>query len=159
MYGHVYKSHLVQTKSLLYYGPDQSWFCKWYPKVGPHLSLDQSGACSCVRTMVRQNLVWYHKRSLLIGPDQMLGTCTHLYAICLSHVNYAPVICNHLPPPTYGDGRGVTGLMCGVVTFWVPPQCRVNAGLVILHKYTPMEFTILQSRAFDSQQVPAVQGF
>ena len=28
-----------------------------------------------------------------------------------------------------------------------PPQCRVGAGLVILRKYTPMEFTLIKSRA------------
>ena len=36
------------------------------------------------------------------------------------------------PPPT-----GIAGLMCGAVTFWVPPQYWVSAGLVILRKYTP----------------------
>ena len=38
---------------------------------------------------------------------------------------YAPVIWNHWPS-TYGDGRGIAGLMCGAVTFWVPPQCRAS---------------------------------
>ena len=51
------------------------------------------------------------------------------------------------PPPTYGDGRGIAGLMCRVVTFGVLPQCRVSARLVILCKYTPMEVTIIKSRA------------
>ena len=65
------------------------------------------------------------------------------------------------PPPTHtdGDGRGIAGLMCGVVTFWVPPQCRVSAGLVMLRKYAPFEFTIKNKRGYDSQQVPALQGF
>ena len=27
-------------------------------------------------------------------------------------------------PPTYGDGWGTVGLMCGAVTFWVPQQCH-----------------------------------
>ena len=44
----------------------------------------------------------------------------------------AQVICNPAPPPT-----GIAGLMCGAMTFWVPPQYRVSAGLVILRKYTP----------------------
>ena len=50
------------------------------------------------------------------------------------------------PPPhthTYGDGR-IAGLICGAVTFWVFPQCRVSAGLVMLSKYTPVEFTIIK---------------
>ena len=31
----------------------------------------------------------------------------------------APVICNPLPlpPPTYGDGRGIAELMCGAMIF------------------------------------------
>ena len=49
--------------------------------------------------------------------------------------------------PNYGAGRGIAGLMCGAVTIRVPLQCWVNAGLVILCKYTPMEFTITKSRA------------
>ena len=32
--------------------------------------------------------------------------------------------------PTYGDGRGIAGLMCGAVAFLVPPQCRASARLV-----------------------------
>ena len=63
------------------------------------------------------------------------------------------------PPPTYGDGRGIAGLMCGVVTFRVPPQCRVSAGLVILHKYTPMEFTIIKSRALILSRSPQYRAF
>ena len=50
------------------------------------------------------------------------------------------------PPPTYGDGQGVARLMCGAMTFWIPPQYRVNAGLVILRKYTPVKFTLIKSR-------------
>ena len=45
------------------------------------------------------------------------------------------------------DGRGIAGLMCEAVIFSVPPQCRVSAGLVILRRYTPVEFTIIKSRA------------
>ena len=50
------------------------------------------------------------------------------------------------PPPPPRDGLGIAGLMCRAVIFWVPPQCRVSAGLVILRKYTNMEFTIIKSR-------------
>ena len=46
------------------------------------------------------------------------------------------------PRPT-----GIAGLMCEAMTFWVPPQYRVNAGLVILCKYTPVKFTLIKSRA------------
>ena len=56
------------------------------------------------------------------------------------------------PQPT-----GIAGLMCGAMTFWVPPQYRVSAGLVILRKYTPRNF--YKEQGYDSQQVPAVQGF
>ena len=59
---------------------------------------------------------------------------------------YSPVICNPCPP-TYGDGRGIVGLMCGAMTFWVSPQCRLSARLVILCKYTPVEFTLIKSKA------------
>ena len=55
---------------------------------------------------------------------------------------------------TYGDGLGIAGLMCGAVTFWVPPQCRVSAGLVILRKYIPMEFTIIKSRDMTLSRSP-----
>ena len=53
------------------------------------------------------------------------------------------------PPPT-----GIAGLMWGAMTFWVPPQYRVSAGLVILCKYTPWNL-----QGYDSQQVSAEQGF
>ena len=39
----------------------------------------------------------------------------------------AAVICKPYVPPhplTYGDGRCIEGLMCGTVTFRVPPQCQ-----------------------------------
>ena len=58
----------------------------------------------------------------------------------------APVICNHCPT-SYRDGRGIAGLMCEVVTFLAPLQCRESAGLVILCRYTPVEFTVIKSRA------------
>ena len=62
-------------------------------------------------------------------------------------------------PPTYGDGRGIAGLMCGAMTFWVPPQYRVSAGLVILRKYTPMEFTLIKSRAMTLSRSPQYRAF
>ena len=35
----------------------------------------------------------------------------------MSHsIYYAPVICVH-GPPTYGDSRGIAGLMCRAITF------------------------------------------
>ena len=36
--------------------------------------------------------------------------------ISLAAKPYAPVICNPCPP-TYWDGRGIVGLMCGTMTF------------------------------------------
>ena len=53
--------------------------------------------------------------------------------------NYAPVICIYRSPsptPTYGDGRGMTGSMCGVITFWMSPQCPVSDGIMILRQYS-----------------------
>ena len=70
----------------------------------------------------------------------------------------APVICN-LCPPTYGDGWGIAGLMCGAMTFWVPPQYRVNAGLVIWRKYTPVKFTLIKSRAMTLSRSPQCRAF
>ena len=61
--------------------------------------------------------------------------------------------------PTYGDRRGVAGLICGAVTFLVPPQCTVSVGLVILRKYTPVEFTIIKSRAMTISRSPQCRAF
>ena len=72
--------------------------------------------------------------------------------------SYAPVICSHCPP-TYGDGRGIAGLMCRAMIFWVPPQCRVSARLVILRKYTPIDFTIIKSGAMTLSRSPQYRAF
>ena len=53
---------------------------------------------------------------------------------------------------------GDSGAYVGGSDLRVPPQCWVSAGLVILRKYTPVEFIIIKRRAM-TQQVPAVQGF
>ena len=63
------------------------------------------------------------------------------------------------PPPTYGDGQGIGGLMCRAVTFWVAPQCRVSAGLVMLRKYTPVEFTFIKSTAMTIRKSPQCWAF
>ena len=34
-------------------------------------------------------------------------------------------------PPSTGIGGGIAGLMCGAVTFLVPPQCRVRVGVTV----------------------------
>ena len=89
----------------------------------------------------------------------MLGTCTRLYAICLSHVNYAPVICSHLPPPHLrgwagGGGPNVWGndLLSSPA---VPGKCRAcDITQIYLHG-----INYYTEQGFDSQQVPAVQGF
>ena len=64
--------------------------------------------------------------------------------ICLSYVNLTIELSQYdeylmhqsfvtpASPPT-----GIAGLMCGAMTFCIPPQYRVSAGLVILYKYTP----------------------
>ena len=51
------------------------------------------------------------------------------------------------------------GLMCEAVTFWVAPQCRVSAGLVILRRYNPMEFTIIKSGAMAPSRSPQCRDF
>ena len=73
---------------------------------------------------------------------------------------YVPVIRNRCTPPSpYGDGRQIVGLMCGAVTFWIPLQCWVSAGLVILRKYTPMEFTVIKSRIMTRSRSPQCRAF
>ena len=59
------------------------------------------------------------------------------------------------PTPIYGDGRGMSGLLCGAVTFLVSH----SAGLVILRKYTPMEFTVTKSRAMTLSLSPQSRAF
>ena len=41
----------------------------------------------------------------------------------------------------------------------LPPQCRVSAGLMILRKYTPMESTIIKSRAMTLSRSPQYRAF
>ena len=81
-----------------------------------------------------------------------------LLACLLNSSAYAPVSCNPCTP-TYGDGQGIAGLMCGAVTFWVPQQWRVSAGLVTLRKYIPMEFTIMKSKAMTLSRSPQCRAF
>ena len=50
-------------------------------------------------------------------------TCMKL---CTSHL--------HPRTPTYGDGGGIAGLMCGIITFRMSRQCCVSAGIVISHQ-------------------------
>ena len=49
--------------------------------------------------------------------------------------------------------------MCGVVTFRVLLQCRVSTELVVLHKYTPMDFTVIKSRALTLSRSPQYRAF
>ena len=44
--------------------------------------------------------------------------------------------------------------MCGAVTF--PPQCQLSVGLVIIY---PIGIYYYKEQGYDTQQVPAVQGF
>ena len=57
--------------------------------------------------------------------------------------------------PTYGDGWGIAGLMCGAVTVWVPQQCWACD---IIQIY-PRGIYYYKEQGYDSQQVPAMQGF
>ena len=82
----------------------------------------------------------------------------HLFSTSFSY--YAPVICNHCPPPSpYGDERGIAGLMCGAVTFLsspaVPGKCRACDITQIYSR----GIYYYKEQGYDSQQVPAVQGF
>ena len=45
------------------------------------------------------------------------------------------------------------------MTFWVPSQWRVSAGLVILRKYTPVEFTLINSRVMTPSRPPQCRAF
>ena len=65
----------------------------------------------------------------------------------------ALVICNHCSP-SYGDGRGIAGIMCEAVTFWV-----ASAGLLMLCKYTPEDFTFIKSRAMTISRFPQCWAF
>ena len=102
-FGPVYKTNLVQTKSLSDHGPDQIWLY-WIPVwSGPNpyrttVRTKESGTWSCAKTMVRYNLVRYQiricKRSLHIGSDEMLHfkTCIKLFACeLINHYNQSVV--------------------------------------------------------------------
>ena len=78
--------------------------------------------------------------------------------LSMCHVMHQSVV-TPAPSRPPRDGRGRAGLMCGAVTFWVPPQCRVSAGLVTLRKYTPVEFTIIKSRAMTLSRFPQCRAF
>ena len=58
------------------------------------------------------------------------------------------------PPPTYGDERGIAGLMCEVVQFWAPLQCQACD---IMQIY-PRGIYYYKEQGYVSQHVPAVQG-
>ena len=49
----------------------------------------------------------------------------HTHMHIHTHIN-ALVICNHAPPPTPGEGRGIAVEMSGVFTFALSPQCGGN---------------------------------
>ena len=34
--------------------------------------------------------------------------------------------------PSYGDSRGIAGVRCWTITFWLSPQCRGSAGVITL---------------------------
>ena len=53
----------------------------------------------------------------------------------------------------------IVGLMCEAVTFWIHPQCRRSARLVLLHKYTPVEITIIKSGAMIVRRSPQCRAF
>ena len=54
---------------------------------------------------------------------------------------------------------GIAGLMCKAVTFCVHPQCRGSARLVLLHKYIPVEITIIKSGAMIVRRSPQCRAF
>ena len=59
-------------------------------------------------------------------------------------VTNAEVICNPCPSPSHLRGwAGYSGANVRGSDFLSTPQCRVSAGLVILFKYTPVEFIII----------------
>ena len=83
-----------------------------------------------------------------LSPVQMHGLYTN-----------APVICSHCPPPHLRGWVGDSGANVRAVTFWVPPQCWVSVGLVVLCKYTPIEFTVIKSGALTLSRSPQCRAF
>ena len=67
---------------------------------------------------------------------------------------YAPVICNHCPPPTGMGGANVQGsdLLNSPA---VPDKCWASD----ITQIYPRRIYYYKEQDYDSQQVPAVQGF
>ena len=59
------------------------------------------------------------------------------------------------PAPTYGDWWGIARLMCGALTFWIPPQCWACD----ITQIYPHEIYYYKEQGYDLQQDLAVQGF
>ena len=76
----------------------------------------------------------------------------HVRELCL-RVPGIPWPCNPCPL-TYRDGRGIAGLMCGAMTFWIHPQYWVSAGLWY-YVNIPRGIYFYKEQGYDSQQVPA----
>ena len=51
-----------------------------------------------------------------------------------------PVICIH--GPTYGDSRGIAGVRCWTITFWLSPQCRGSVGVITLEHLPCWDFLL-----------------
>ena len=79
----------------------------------------------------------------------------HYFLACVMHQSFVATDPSPPPPPHL---RGWAWLMCGAVTFLIT-QCRVSAGLVILCKYTPFEFTIIKSGAMTLSKAPQCRAF
>ena len=45
-------------------------------------------------------------------------------------IQYLILICIH--GPAYGDSRGIAGVRCWTITFWLSPMCRGSAGFTTL---------------------------
>ena len=63
------------------------------------------------------------------------------------------------PTPHLRGWAGDSKANVQAMTFWVPPQYRVNAGLVILRKYIPVKFTLKKCRAMTHSRSPQCRAF
>ena len=85
-----------------------------------HIWKETANSCSQSRQK------WTSKPKLKVWNNEISANLRALresYKIWLAKgkpLDNAPVICSHCTPPptpTYGDGQGIAGLMCGRVTF------------------------------------------
>ena len=112
--------------------------------------------CSCKH----RNYRWLENYSLTCPA---ICSAKFMYNVCLVIMHQSFVATAAPPPqplpPHLRGWVGESGLMCGTVTFWVPPQYRVSARLAILRRYTPVEFTVIKNWAMTLSRSPLCRAF